>query len=86
MPLYFGIDVILKNEPVWKNERIALLTNDAARTNKGVLSRLALKDAGFNLTKIFSPEHGIQTTGEDGAVMHDGHDTITDLPITSLYG
>ena len=86
MPLHFGIDVILKNAPVWKNERIALLTNDAARTNKGVLSRLALKDAGFNLTKIFSPEHGIQTTGEDGAVMHDGHDTITDLPIISLYG
>jgi len=86
MPLHFGIDVILKNAPVWKNERIALLTNDAARTNKGVLSRLALKDAGFNLTKIFSPEHGIQTTGEDGAVMHDGHDTKTDLPIISLYG
>lgn len=86
MPLHFGIDVILKNAPVWKNERIALLTNDAARTNKGVLSRLVLKDAGFNLTKIFSPEHGIQTTGEDGAVMHDGHDTITDLPIISLYG
>jgi len=86
MPLHFGIDVILKNAPVWKNERIALLTNDAARTNKGVLSRLALKDAGFNITTIFSPEHGIQTTGEDGAVMHDGHDTITDLPIISLYG
>lgn len=86
MPLHFGIDVILKNAPIWKNERIALLTNDAARTNKGVLSRLALKDAGFNLTKIFSPEHGIQTTGEDGAVMHDGYDTITDLPIISLYG
>jgi uncharacterized protein YbbC (DUF1343 family) len=86
MSLHFGIDVILKNEPVWKNERIAMLTNDAARTNKGVLSRLALKDAGFNLTKIFSPEHGIQTTGEDGAVMLDGHDTITGLPIISLYG
>ena len=86
MSLHFGIDVILKNEPVWKNERIAMLTNDAARTNKGVLSRLALKDAGFNLTKIFSPEHGIQTTGEDGAVMLDGHDQITGLPIISLYG
>ena len=86
MSLHFGIDVILKNEPVWKNERIAMLTNDAARTNKGVLSRLALKDAGFNITTIFSPEHGIQTTGEDGAVMLDGHDQITGLPIISLYG
>ena len=86
MPLKFGVDIILLNEPVWKNERIAILTNDAARTKTGINSRLALKDAGFNLTKIFSPEHGIQTTGEDGALIHDGHDTITGLPIISLYG
>jgi len=86
MPLKFGIDIILNIEPNWKKDRIAMLTNDAARTNKGVLSRLALKEAGFNLKTIFSPEHGIQTTGEDGALMHDGHDTITGLPIISLYG
>jgi len=86
MPLKFGIDIILQNEPVWKNERIAILTNDAARTKTGIISRLALKNAGFNLTTIFSPEHGIQTTGEDGALIHDGNDTITGLPIISLYG
>ena len=66
MPLKFGVDIILENEPVWKNERIAILTNDAARTKTGIISRLALKNAGFNLITIFSPEHGIQTTGEDG--------------------
>lgn len=86
MPLKFGVDIILLNEPNWKMDRIAMLTNDAARTNKGVLSRLALKDAGFNLTKIFSPEHGIQTTGEDGAYMQDGLDEITGLEVISLYG
>jgi uncharacterized protein YbbC (DUF1343 family) len=86
MALQFGIDIILKTEPNWKKDRIAMLTNDAARTNTGVISRLALKNAGYNLTTIFSPEHGIQTTGEDGAFMHDDHDTITGLPIISLYG
>jgi uncharacterized protein YbbC (DUF1343 family) len=86
MALQFGIDIILKTEPNWKKDRIAMLTNDAARTNTGVLSRLALKNAGYNLTTIFSPEHGIQSTGEDGALMHDGYDTITALPIISLYG
>jgi len=86
MPLQFGIDVILKNEPNWKNKRIGMLTNNAAKTNKGVLSRLALINAGFNLVKLFSPEHGIQAIGTDGAYMKDGVDEITQLPITSLYG
>ena len=86
MSLQFGIDVVLKNEPDWKLERIAMLTNDAARTKTGIISRLALKNAGFNLIKIFSPEHGIKTIGEDGAYMHDGLDEITGLPVISLYG
>ena len=86
MPLQFGIDIVLKNEPNWKMDRIAMLTNDAARTKTGIISRLALKNAGFNLIKIFSPEHGIKTIGEDGAKMHDGLDEITGLPVISLYG
>jgi uncharacterized protein YbbC (DUF1343 family) len=86
MPLQFGIDILLKNEPIWKKDHIAMLTNDAARTNTGIISRLALKNAGFNLTTIFSPEHGINTIGEDGARIHDGLDEITGLPVISLYG
>ena len=86
MPLQFGIDIVLKNEPNWKMDRIAMLTNDAARTKTGIISRLALKNAGFNLIKIFSPEHGIKTIGEDGAYIQDGLDEITGLPVISLYG
>jgi uncharacterized protein YbbC (DUF1343 family) len=86
MPLQFGIDIVLKNEPNWKMDRIAMLTNDAAITKTGIISRLALKNAGFNLIKIFSPEHGIKTIGEDGAYMQDGLDEITGLPVISLYG
>jgi uncharacterized protein YbbC (DUF1343 family) len=86
MALQFGIDYILKNEPIWKKDRIAMLTNDAARTSSGMISRLALKDAGFNLTTIFSPEHGINAIGDDGALMEDGVDVLTGLPIISLYG
>jgi uncharacterized protein YbbC (DUF1343 family) len=86
MPLQFGIDIVIKNEPNWKMDRIAMLTNDAAITKTGIISRLALKNAGFNLIKIFSPEHGIKTIGEDGAYMQDGLDEITGLPVISLYG
>jgi len=63
-----------------------MLTNDAAKTKTGVISRVALKNAGFNLVKLFSPEHGIQAIGNDGALMKDGKDELTGLPIISLYG
>jgi len=86
MPLKFGIDIVLNKEPNWKMDRLAMLTNDAARTKTSMISRLALKNARFNLIKIFSPEHGIKTLGEDGAYMHDGIDEITGLPVISLYG
>jgi len=86
MTLQFGIDIVLKNNPIWKDQRIGMLTNDAAKTKTGVISRVALKNAGFNLVKLFSPEHGIQAIGNDGALMKDGKDELTGLPIISLYG
>jgi uncharacterized protein YbbC (DUF1343 family) len=86
MPLQFGIDIVLKNLPDWKDKRIGILTNDAAKTNKGIISRIALKEAGFNLVKIFSPEHGISAIGKDGAYINNSEDELTGLPIISLYG
>ncbi len=86
MPLQFGIDCLLSASPSWKTKRIGLLTNDAAKTRNGILSRSALLDAGFHIVKLFSPEHGITAMGEDGAKMEDAKDPITGLPIISLYG
>ena len=86
MPIQFGVDIILNSNPDWKLKRIGLLTNDAAKTNVGLSSRLALINAGFNIVKLFSPEHGINATGADGAKMEDGIDPITGLTIISLYG
>jgi len=81
-----GIDIVLQQAPVWSKQRIGLVTNDAARTHQGLFSRKALLDNGFNLVKIFSPEHGISATGADGAPMHDQQDPHTQLPVVSLYG
>lgn len=86
MSIQFGVDSIIESKPNWKNKRIGFLTNDAARTNKGLYSRQALIANGFNITQLFSPEHGIDTKGSDGAKMENGKDPITGLSITSLYG
>lgn len=82
----FGISVLLNQQPNWHNKNIALVTNSAAKTESGISSHIALIKAGFNITKLFSPEHGFDTKGADGEKMADGFDPETQLPIISLYG
>lgn len=40
----------------------------------------------YNLKKIFSPEHGFRGKAEAGASLHNSIDSITGLPVISLYG
>src|SRR5688572_13780296 len=81
-----GIDSFLRQGDLYKSLRLGLVTNNAAFTADRLLSRLALLKNGFNLIKIFSPEHGISVKGEDGVFQHHSTDIKTDLPIISLYG
>lgn len=81
-----GIDIFLQDPEVNKNSRFAMVTNNAAFTSGRILSRLELVDKGFNLIKIFSPEHGISVKGADGLYQKDSVDIKTALPIISLYG
>jgi uncharacterized protein YbbC (DUF1343 family) len=82
----FGIDRLLQEAPIWKKARIGLVTNEAATTRRGIPTRKALIDQGFSLTVLFSPEHGLDTRGVDGAKMDHGQDALTGLPVVSLYG
>ena len=81
----FGIDILLADPPEWKRERIGLVTNHAATTNRLSPSRKALLQHSFNILKLFSPEHGLDVMGADGHEMKDGTDALTKLPIISLY-
>lgn len=82
----FGISVLINQKPNWHTKNIALVTNSAAKTESGISSHIALIKAGFNIKKLFSPEHGFDTKGADGEKMADGFDPETLLPIISLYG
>lgn len=81
-----GIDAVLAQSPEWQSKRIALVTNHAATTSQFVASRVALLEHGFNLVRLFSPEHGLDTTGADGHEMKNAVDVLTRLPVVSLYG
>lgn len=81
----FGIDILLRISPIWKNKRIGLVTNQAALTNNHLPSREALLKNNFTISKLFSPEHGLDILGADGHEIKDGIDGLTSLPIISLY-
>lgn len=83
--IFFGTDILLRQDPSWKKQRIAFVTNHAATTNKLTSSRKSLLGAGFNIVKLFSPEHGLNVQGADGIKMNDGIDVLTQLPFISLY-
>jgi len=40
----------------------------------------------INVIKVFAPEHGFRGDQANGAIIHDGIDTETGLPIFSLHG
>lgn len=86
MAIRFGVDQIIHENPSWKNASIGLLTNDAAIDSNNIPTRTALINAGFNIVKLFAPEHGIDTKGADGHKMENGKDPLTGLSIISLYG
>ena len=85
--LLFGVDQLLVTPGLLRGS-IGLVTNDAARTalDARVRSRVALRDAGFNVVRLFSPEHGLGADAADGALVRDGFDPLTGLPVISLYG
>ena len=84
--LLFGIDILLKQAEKYTKKRMALVTNNASLTTQGIATRKALLQNGFILAKLFSPEHGLSATGEDGSFQNDVIDTVTGVPVISLYG
>ncbi|GJM33543.1 MAG: hypothetical protein DHS20C18_25440 [Saprospiraceae bacterium] len=63
-----------------------LVTNAAARTREGITNRQALIQEGWQLTCLFSPEHGLSAMGADGQAQAHHQDQETGLPVYSLYG
>ena len=85
-PVLFGIDILLTQAANYTAKRMALVCNNASLTSMGITNRVALLQKGFTLVKLFSPEHGLTATGEDGSFQNHTIDTATGLPVISLYG
>ena len=83
-----GIEVLRENGfAQLKGKRVGLVTNPS-----GVDSRLEstvdilFRAPGVTLTALFGPEHGVRGDVYAGGKVNDSVDSVTGLPVYSLYG
>ncbi len=71
--------------PLLREKSIGLLVNQTSVVgNKHLVDTLL--SAGMNVKKIFCPEHGFRGNADAGELIENSVDSITQLPIISLYG
>lgn len=68
-----------------KYKKIALVANHTSMIGQTHLAD-SLLNAGFDLLKVFVPEHGFRGESDAGTLIVNAKDAKTGLPIISLYG
>ncbi len=80
-----GLDVLEQEKfAALKGKRIGLITNQTGLDQNGRRNVDAMRDAGVQVTALFSPEHGL-TGKEDRQDVADSKDAATGLPVWSLH-
>lgn len=82
-----GLEHLLNQDVVeLRGKRVGLVTHPAAVLPDLIGGLDALLFVGVQVTTLFAPEHGFVGAAADGALVGDGVDVHTGLPIYSLYG
>ncbi len=68
-----------------RNKSVAIVANQTSRNDTVHLVDLLLKN-GFEVVKVFAPEHGFRGRHDAGEKVENVRDPKTGLPIISLYG
>ncbi len=80
-----GIDNIKSYDSLLKGAKIGLITNPTG-LDKNFKSTIDILNENYNLVCMFSPEHGVRGDLQAGDHVETYTDSITGLPVYSLYG
>jgi uncharacterized protein YbbC (DUF1343 family) len=82
-----GLEILLAKPGGLRGLRVGLIANPTAVTPElSHAVKLFKESKAFDLTAIFSPEHGLWADAQDLVEIGDGRDPLTGCPIFSLYG
>lgn len=83
-----GLEVLLADSAhVLRGQRVGLITNHTGRDGSGRRNiDLLFGAAGIRLVALYGPEHGIAGVVRGGDKIGSGRDSVTGLPVYSLYG
>ncbi len=83
-----GADQIERYLPIIKNKKVAIVANHTSLIgDKHLVDTLLSRGIEMvRIMKVFVPEHGFRGDFDAGEVVSDEIDSITGLPIVSLYG
>jgi uncharacterized protein YbbC (DUF1343 family) len=87
-----GAAVLLERPPaVVRGQRLGLVTvagavDAALRSTVDALVEAGRSGAGWRVTRLFGPEHGLRGDYLAGGRVPDSTDSVTGLPVSSLYG
>ncbi len=83
-----GADQIEQILTYTAGKKVALTVNHTSILSNPQHTHLVdtLLAKGVQVTKLFTPEHGLRGTADAGTTIHSGKDSATGLPVISLYG
>lgn len=82
-----GIEVFFENPSTKGSRRVAAVTNFTGRNRNGRhLVNLLAASSSYQLTRIFTPEHGFTSDAPDGEHVADSRESDLGVEIISLYG
>lgn len=79
-----GLENVLSNATHYAKRKAALLCNHTSVTKRFEYSWNALKSAGIDVVRIFTPEHGLFAVEQDHKAVHQKR--CGNIEIVSLYG
>lgn len=85
LPIKTGAEQTELYFPLIKGKKIGIMTNQTGTIGKTHIVD-SLKNAGFNLIRVFGPEHGFRGQAEAGEKITSNIDKKTGIEVVSLYG
>jgi uncharacterized protein YbbC (DUF1343 family) len=81
-----GLEEVAAGGGALRGKRLGLVVHGASVTADGRHAVEALRAAGLDVVRLFSPEHGLRGAAGAGVKVASGTDPQTGLPLVSLYG